>query len=67
MPKTEIPTYVCHYCKKVATGRYSPNDNEVGLAFCSEHQELMAAAFFCLLNGKVDDFNQLLGTNLEIE
>jgi hypothetical protein len=66
MPKTETPTYVCHYCKKSAIGRYSPNEGEVGLGFCLEHQEVMAAAFYCLLNNRVSDFNKLMGTNLDI-
>ena len=66
MPKTEIPAYVCHYCKKPATGRYTPSEEEAGLAHCDEHKELMATAFYCLLNNRIDDFNALMGTNLDI-
>jgi len=64
MSKTEIPTYVCHKCKATATGRYTPNEEESGLAFCNEHKELMAAAFYCLINNRIEDFNELMGTDL---
>ena len=64
MPKTETPAYVCHKCKAPATGRYTPNANEAGLAHCDEHKELMAAAFYCLLNNRISDFNALMDTNI---
>ena len=34
-----------------------------GLAFCDEHKELMAAAFYCLLQDDMETFNQLMGTD----
>ena len=55
---------VCHKCNKPATGRYSPDMDIAGLAFCDEHQELMAAAFYCLLQDDMETFNQLMGTDL---
>ena len=67
MPKTEVPTYVCHKCKSPATGRYAINKEEASLAFCDEHQELIATAFYCLLNNRIDDFNKLMGTNLNLK
>lgn len=51
----------CHKCGKLATGRYSPDLDISGLAFCDEHKELMAAAFYCLLQNDIETFNQLLG------
>ena len=40
---------ICHKCGKPATGRYSPDKEVAGLAFCDKHKELMAAAFYCLI------------------
>ena len=57
--KTEEIT--CHKCDKPAIGRYSPDMDIAGLAFCDEHQELMAAAFYCLLQDDMEIFNQLMG------
>ena len=56
---------ICHKCGKPAIGRYSPDMDIAGLAFCDEHKELMAAAFYCLLQNDLETFNQLLDTNLE--
>jgi len=55
---------ICHKCGKPATGRYSPDMDIAGLAFCDEHKELMAAAFYCLLQDDMETFNQLMGTDL---
>lgn len=55
---------VCHKCKKPATGRYSPDMDIAGLAFCDEHKELMAAAFYCLIHNDTKTFDQLMGTDL---
>ena len=55
---------VCHKCGESATGRYSPDMDIAGLAFCDEHKELMAAAFYCLLQDDMETFNQLMGTDL---
>jgi hypothetical protein len=55
---------ICHKCKKPATGRYSPDMGIAGLAFCDEHKELMAAAFYCLLQNDTETFNKLMGTDL---
>lgn len=55
---------ICHKCKKPATGRYSPDKDIAGLAFCDEHQELMAAAFYCLIKNDTETFNKLMGTDL---
>ena len=38
-----------------------------GLAFCDEHKELMAAAFYCLLQNDTKTFDQLMGTNLRTD
>jgi hypothetical protein len=35
-----------------------------GLAFCDEHKELMAAAFYCLIHNDTKTFDQLMGTDL---
>ena len=67
MPKTQPPAYVCHKCKAPAIGRYTPKEDEAGLAFCDEHQEVIAAAFYCLLNNRIDDFNALIDTKLDID
>jgi len=58
---------VCHKCGKPATGRYSPDMDIAGLAFCDKHQELMAAAFYCLLQDDTETFNQLMGTDLKAD
>ena len=55
----------CHKCGKPATGRYSPDMDIAGLAFCDEHKELMAAAFYCLLQDDTETLNQLMKTNLK--
>ena len=54
---------VCHKCNKPATGRYSPDLDIAGLAFCDEHKELMAAAFYCLLQNDQKTFDKLMGTD----
>ena len=64
MSKTETPKAVCHKCKKPAVGRYSPDMDIAGLAFCDEHKELMAAAFYCLIHNDTKTFDQLMGTDL---
>ena len=56
---------VCHKCNKPATGRYSPDMDIAGLAFCDEHKELMAAAFYCLLQNDIETFNTLLGVKFD--
>ena len=55
---------ICHKCGKPATGRYSPDTDIAGLAFCDEHKELMAAAFYCLIHNDTKTFDQLMGTDL---
>ena len=35
--QSKIENYTCHKCGKPATGRYSPDKNITGLAFCDEH------------------------------
>ena len=55
---------VCHRCKKPAVGRYSPNKDTLGLAFCEEHRTLIGAAFYCLMTDNLKDFNELMGTDL---
>lgn len=64
MEKKESKEIVCHKCGKPATGRYSPDMDVAGLAFCDEHKELIAAAFYCLLQDDLDTFDQLMGTDL---
>ena len=61
-PKSKDP--ICHKCGKTATGRYSPDTEVAGLAFCDEHKELMAAAFYCLIHNDTKTFDQLMGTDL---
>ena len=56
---------VCHRCKKPATGRYSPNKEELGLAFCDEHKDLMGVAFYCLMTDNIKDFDELMNTNIK--
>ena len=55
---------VCHRCKRPAVGRYSPNEDTLGLAFCEEHRALIGAAFYCLMTDNLKDFNELMGTDL---
>ena len=55
---------ICHKCGKPATGRYSPDKEVAGLAFCDKHKELMAAAFYCLIHNDTKTFDQLMGTDL---
>lgn len=55
---------VCHRCKRPAVGRYSPNEDTLGLAFCEEHRALIGAAFYCLMTDNIKDFNELMGTDL---
>ncbi len=61
--KTE-DNIVCHRCKKTAVGRYTPNEDTLGLAFCEEHRALIGAAFYCLMTDNLKDFNELMGTDL---
>ena len=51
---------VCHKCGKPAIGRYSPDNSVMGLAFCKDHQELMALGFYLLLQNKKDKFDELM-------
>ena len=55
---------VCHRCKKPAVGRYTPNKDTLGLAFCEEHRALIGAAFYCLMTDNLKDFNELMVTDL---
>ena len=48
-------------------GRYSPDLDIAGLAFCEEHRDLISVAFYCLMTDRVDDFNAIMGTNLDID
>ena len=66
MPKTDTPEAVCHKCKQPAVGRYSPDMDIAGLAFCEEHRDLIGVAFYCLMTDRVDDFNAIMGTNLDV-
>tara|TARA_A100001035_G_scaffold59829_2_gene44765 strand:+ start:5873 stop:6115 length:243 start_codon:yes stop_codon:yes gene_type:complete len=59
-PQSKIEDFTCHKCGKPATGRYSPDKNITGLAFCDEHQELMALGFYLLLQNKKDKFDELM-------
>ena len=65
--QSKTKEFVCHKCGKPATGRYSPDMDIAGLAFCDEHKELMAAAFYCLLQNDTETFNQLMGTDLRTD
>ena len=65
--QSKIENLVCHKCGKPATGRYSPDTSIAGLAFCDEHKELMAAAFYCLLKNDTKTFDQLKGTDLRTD
>jgi hypothetical protein len=65
--QSKTKEFVCHKCGKPATGRYSPDMDVAGLAFCDEHQELMAAAFYCLIKNDTETFNQLMGTDLRTD
>lgn len=58
--------YVCAICNKPAIGRYSPDMDIKGLAFCEDHSEQVGAAFYCLMTNNVKDFNALMGTNLDV-
>ena len=62
--KPKSKELICHKCGKLATGRYSPDTDVAGLAFCDEHKELMAAAFYCLIHNDTKTFDQLMGTDL---
>ena len=53
---------ICHKCGKPATGRYSPDMDIAGLAFCDEHQELMALGFYLLLKNEKKKFDELMAS-----
>jgi hypothetical protein len=57
--------YVCAICNKPAIGRYSPDLDIKGLAFCADHSTQVGAAFYCLMTNNVKDFNAIMGTNLD--
>ena len=59
-PQSKIENYTCHKCGKPATGRYSPDSSVPGLAFCDEHQEVMALGFYLLLKNKKKKFDELM-------
>ena len=59
--------YVCSICNKPAIGRYSPDMDIKGLAFCEDHADQVGAAFYCLMTNNIKDFNSLMGTNLDIQ
>ena len=61
-PQSKIENYTCHKCGKPATGRYSPDKNITGLAFCYEHQELMALGFYLLLKNEKKKFDELMAS-----
>ena len=61
-PQSKIENYTCHKCGKPATGRYSPDKNITGLAFCDEHQELMALGFYHLLKNEKKKFDELMAS-----
>ena len=63
--QSKIEGIHCHKCKQPATGRYSPNKEELGLAFCDEHKDLMGVAFYCLMTDNIKDFNELMETNIK--
>ena len=42
--------------------RYSPDKNITGLAFCDEHQELMALGFYLLLKNEKKKFDELMAS-----
>lgn len=52
----------CSLCSKDAIGRYSPDLDVKGLTFCDEHKDKVGAAFYCLMNDNIEDFNALMGT-----
>ena len=61
-PQSKIENYTCHKCGKPATGRYSPDKNITGLAFCDEHQELMVLGFYLLLKNEKKKFDELMAS-----
>ena len=61
-PQSKIENYTCHKCGKPATGRYSPDKNITGLAFCDEPQELMALGFYLLLKNEKKKFDELMAS-----
>ena len=61
-PQSKIENYVCHKCGKPATGRYSPDNSVTGLAFCDEHQELMALGFYLLIKNEKKKFDELMAS-----
>ena len=61
-PQSKIEDFTCHKCGKPATGRYSPDKNITGLAFCDEHQELMALGFYLLLKNEKKKFDELMAS-----
>ncbi len=61
-PQSRIENYTCHKCGKPATGRYSPDSSVSGLAFCDEHQELMALGFYLLLKNEKKKFDELMAS-----
>tara|TARA_B100000575_G_C23093676_1_gene630636 strand:+ start:511 stop:729 length:219 start_codon:yes stop_codon:yes gene_type:complete len=61
-PQSKTENYTCHKCGKPATGRYSPDNSIMGLAFCDDHQELMALGFYLLIKNEKKKFDELMAS-----
>ena len=64
-PEHSKTKHVCSMCNKPAIGRYSPDMDIKGLAFCEDHADQVGAAFYCLMTSNIKDFNSLMGTDLD--
>ena len=64
---SKIEDLECHLCEKPAVGRFSPDPDVSGLAFCEEHKERIGAAFYCLMSDNLEDFNSIMGTSIKID
>ena len=57
-------TLKCSLCDKDAVGRFSPDLDIKGLAFCEEHKDKVGIAFYCLMSDNIEDFNAIMGTKI---
>ena len=65
MSEKKTPNLECHLCDKPAVGRFSPDMDISGLAFCEKHRDLIGVAFYCLMTDNIEDFDAIMGTNIK--
>ena len=60
-------TCIIKNCKGKVKGRYSPDMDIRGIAFCLKHKTLVSGAYIALLGGDTKTFNSLTGNNFKLK